>query len=310
MTTVIGASIQIGLVLLLGPLFEGLMRTLVRARIHSRQGPPILQPFYDIFKLLIKADVQPTTSWIYALPPVFCMATILTASLLVPVFGQAVLGDYGDAILFIYLMTASVVAIVLAGAMSASTYAFLGLAREIMMMLTVEPVLIIWLVTAALSAGSLNLSDMAAWNLEHGPSVSMIIAGLAVLLAIQAQVGKLPFDIAEADQEIMGGPFIELSGPKLAMFEWALWAKQFVFVAMLVQIFAPWPDVAAALAGSVALGYAVSALLLLAKVLVVVALVALIDAVNPRLRIEQAMFYFVSIIFLAAIGLAFAIVGI
>lgn len=306
----VGAIVQIGLILALAPLFEGLMRKLVRARIHSRQGPPVSQPFYDLFKLLVKADVQPGRGWSYMMPPVLCMACILTASLLVPTVGPGVLSDYGDAILFIYLMAASVAAIVLAGAMSASTYAFVGLAREVMMMLTVEPVLIIGLIIAALHSGSLNMSDMSAWHMSNGPTVSMILAGLAVLLSIQAQVGKLPFDIPEADQEIMGGPFVELSGPKLALFKWALWAKQLVFAALLAQVFFPWPDVSLLVGGGKVVAYVLSALLLLLKVLVVVVVVALIDAVNPRLRIDQAMASFISIIFLSAISIAFAMIGI
>jgi formate hydrogenlyase subunit 4 len=305
----VGGVVQILLLLLLAPLFEGLVRKLVRARVHSREGPPIWQPYYDIFKLLVKDDVQPAAGSTYLLPPLFCMAAVLTASLLVPLFGRGVLSQQGDAILFIYLMTASVAAVVLAGAMSASPYSFVGLGREVMMTLTVEPILIIALVTAAIKAGSLDLAAMAAWNSAHGPSVSALIAAFALLLSAQAQLGKLPFDVAEADQEIMGGPFIELSGPKLALFKWAFWAKQLVLAAVLAQVFVPWPAFTLGLGGSAGLGALVGGLALLAKILIVVVLVAVVDAVNPRLRIDQAMGYFIAIAFVAAIGLILALVG-
>ncbi len=306
---VVAGAVQIVLLLLLAPLFEGLMRKLVRARIHSRQGPPIWQPYYDVFKLLVKEDMQPAPGSIYLLPPLFCMATVLTASLLVPMFGRGVLSQQGDAILFIYLMTASVAAVVLAGAMSSSPYSYVGLGREVMMTLTVEPILIIALVTVAVKAGSLDLGAMAAWQTAHGPSVSILIAALALLLSVQAQLGKLPFDVPEADQEIMGGPFIELSGPKLALFKWAFWAKQLVLAAVLAQVLLPWPAFTLGLAGSGALGVLVGGLVLLAKVLLVVVLVAVVDAVNPRLRIDQAMGYFFAIMFVAGIGLILALVG-
>ncbi|MBM3474836.1 MAG: NADH-quinone oxidoreductase subunit H [Armatimonadetes bacterium] len=306
---VVGGVVQVGLVLLLAPLFEGLMRKLVRARIHSREGPPIWQPYYDLFKLLVKEDTQPAAGWVYLLPSVLCLASVLTASLLVPLFGRGILGEQGDAILFIYLMAASVAAVVLAGAMSGSPYSSVGFAREIMMTLTVEPVLIMALITAAIDAGSLDLGAMAAWHSAHGPSLSMLIAAFALLLSVQAQVGKLPFDVPEADQEIMGGPFIELSGPKLALFKWAFWAKQLVLAALLVQVFVPWPTFTLGLAGSAALGAALCALVALVKVLVVVVVVAVVDAVNPRLRLDQAMAYFVAVIFVAGIGLILAFVG-
>ncbi|NIQ98745.1 MAG: hydrogenase 3 membrane subunit, partial [Gemmatimonadales bacterium] len=82
------------------------------------------------------------------------------------------------------------------------------------------------------------------------------IAALALLLSLQAQVGKLPFDIAEADQEIMGGPFIEQSGPKLALYKWSLWAKLVVFAAILCSVFVPWPrlDLVGPAAGAVLSG--------------------------------------------------------
>jgi formate hydrogenlyase subunit 4 len=303
------AIIQVVGLLLLAPLFEGLMRNLVRARLHSRQGPPILQPYYDLFKLLIKEDVQPAPGWAYLLPPIVSLAAVLTAFLLVPLSETSVLAHHGDAILFIYLLTFSAVALVLAGAMSASPYTYVGLGREVMMILSVEPVLILGLVTAAVKVGSLDLSQMMTWQLQEGPAVSLIVAGVAVFLSIQAQVGKLPFDVPEAEQEIMGGPLSELSGPKLALFEWSIWAKKLVLAALLVQIFVPWPWLAGGVGAVAIAGWALQALVIVAKVMLVVVLVAVIDVVNPRLKIDQAIGYYGSVILLAVVGLAFALMG-
>jgi formate hydrogenlyase subunit 4 len=183
----------------------------------------------------------------------------------------------------------------------ASPYAYIGASREMMMIFSVEPVMAVALVTAALKAGSLTFPDLVAHYAESGASVSMVVAGVAVLLALQAQSGKLPFDIAEADQEIMEGPLIERSGPGLALFRLASWAKFLVFASVLVQVFVPWPR---------AEFWPINLAVNLASISVLVVLVGLVNAVNPRLRIDQSMSYFARVVvFVALAGLVFATIG-
>jgi formate hydrogenlyase subunit 4 len=141
---------------------------------------------------------------------------------------------------------------------------------------------------------------MVNFQVANGPSMSMSIAGLAFFLALQAQSGKLPFDIAEADQEIMGGPLVEQSGPRLALLRWTMWTKQLVLAFLLVEVFLPWPRF-----GVMPVDLLVSAV----KVLAVLLLVALIDVVNPRVRIDQAMGYFVRVALSSLAALAFAVIG-
>jgi formate hydrogenlyase subunit 4 len=169
-----------------------------------------------------------------------------------------------------------------------------------MMLFTVEPVMAVALLVAAVKAGSLATGPMVAWHVASGPTISMAVAGLALFLALQAQVGKLPFDIAEADQELMGGPLVEFSGPRLALLKWTVWAKQLVLAFLLVELFLPWPHVGL---------YPAALLLALVKVLLVLVLVAVIDVVNPRLRVEQAMGYYLRIVLSGAAALAFAVIG-
>ncbi len=294
-------AINLGLALLIGPLLAGIVRKVVRARVHSRQGPPITQPFYDLLKLLGKEDLQSVPSLVVQYAPLVAFASVLVAALLTPMGMRAPLGQYGDMIVFAYFVTIAAVAVVMTGLACASPYSMIGAGREIMMHLVVEPVLIICLITAAIKAGSLLMWDMAAWNYLNGPAPSMVVTAVVLFLALQAQVGKLPFDIPEADQEIMGGPFIELSGPKLAMFQWAFFARQVVYASVLAVIFIPW-----------GLGFAfpwnVGAHLL--KVIVLIVLVGVIDVVNPRLRIDQAMSYFFWVIFVAIVAMALALIGV
>ncbi len=136
--------------------------------------------------------------------------------------------------------------------------------------------------------------------MQNGPSISMAIGGVAFFLALQAVAGKLPFDIAEAEQEIMGGSLVEQSGPRLALFRWAIWTKQFVLAFLLVEVFFPWPRFG---------NYLVDLVTTVVKVLVVLALVTLIDVVNPRLRIDQAMGYFMRVAVSSLAALAFAVIG-
>jgi len=290
---------QVLIVLLLSPLFEGVIRKL-KARIHSRKGPPITQPYLDLIKLLGKEDLRVSQGLVFRVAPLVIMGAVLMIALLIPMGAGAPLAAWSDLIVLLYIMTMVAVGIMMVAFASGSPYAYVGASREMMMVLTTEPVVVIALIVAALKSHTLMLDGMVGWQLAHHPSISMVLAGGAFFLALQAQVGKLPFDIAEADQEIMGGPFIELSGPRLALVRWSFHMRLLLFSVLLVQVFVPWPV------------FAVGALNIvgnLAKAFVVVVLVGLIDVVNPRLRIDQSMNYFTRIIFVALAAVALTVIG-
>ncbi|HTS70213.1 MAG TPA: NADH-quinone oxidoreductase subunit H [Terriglobia bacterium] len=291
--------LNVAAALLLSPLFEGVMRKL-RAAIHSRIGPPITQPYWDLFKLLGKEDLRTVGGVFYASVPALTLASVLLLALLVPIGTVAPFAFGGDLIVVIYVAAISSVLMMLTGFASASPYASIGSSREMMMLLSVEPIMAIALVVGAFKARTLALSGIADWQVTNGPSVSIAIGGLAFFLALQAVAGKLPFDIAEADQEIMGGLLVEQSGPRLALFRWTIWAKQFVLATLLVTVFFPWPHFRFYLLDLVAT---------IVKVLVVLVLVTLIDVVNPRLRIDQAMGYFMRVAVSSLAALAFAVIG-
>ncbi|HXW13329.1 MAG TPA: NADH-quinone oxidoreductase subunit H [Terriglobia bacterium] len=291
--------LNVAAALLLSPLAEGIMRK-IRAAIHSRKGPPITQPYWDILKLLGKEDLRSTEGAVYAALPALTLASVLLLAALVPMGTAAPLAFVGDMIVVIYVAAMSGVAIMLTGFSSASPYASIGSSREMMMLLSVEPILAIALVVGAFKAKTLALGGIANWQIQNGPSISMAIAGVGFFLALQAVAGKLPFDISEADQEIMGGPLIEQSGPRLALFRWAMWVKQFVFAFLLVEVFFPWPHLG---------NYLIDLLATVVKVVVVLVLVTVVDVVNPRLRIDQAMGYFMRVGVSSLAALAFAVIG-
>ncbi|MGI6488026.1 MAG: NADH-quinone oxidoreductase subunit H [Syntrophomonadaceae bacterium] len=291
---------NVGVTLALAPLLDGFMRR-IKAIIHSRQGPPLMQSYYDLLKLFGKEDREVANNVIFRMAPVVCLGSVLVAALFTPMGTAAPLGFGGDVILLIYLLSIPGIAIILGGMAAGSPYSMLGASREMSLVLTVEPIVAVSLLTVGLKAGSLVLSDITGWTLANGWSVSVIIAGLAFFLAMQSELAKLPFDIAEAETEIMEGPFVENSGPKLALFKWALYAKVIVFISLFLGVFLPGPQT-----GIVLLDLIIN----LAKVFLVVVVVELIELVNPRLRIDQAINYFKGVAVLALAGLAFALLGI
>lgn len=298
--TSIGLSVlNILLVILLAPLLEGVIRKLV-AFVHSRIGPPVYQPYVDLLKLLGKEEIVSSDNFLFRYSAVLAFAAVLVSAVLIPIGGKPPLQGAGDIIVFVYLITLSAVMVMIGGVTSESPYAFIGATREMMMILTVEPVIIISLLAVAIKAGSMQFGDMMAFQAAHSPSLSMITVAVTLFLAIVAQLARLPFDIVEADQEIMEGPFIEMSGPKLALFKWMFYAKEFIFSSIFVSVFIPWP---------VTPYFLLNLLFTLVKVTILLAIVGVVHAVNPRLRIDQAVRYFGLIIFVSLIGLAFALVG-
>ena len=300
MAVVGGALLNILLALLLAPLFEGVVRKL-KAVVHSRKGPPITQPYIDLFKLLGKEDLQPGGGAIFRWAPVVALGAILVAAALTPMGGAPPLGLAGDTIAWIYVMSLAAVAIMLGAFASGNSCAYAGASREMMMLLTVEPVVIVALLTAGLKAQTLLLGGVIDWQLAHGATMSMVFAGVAFFLALQASAGRLPFDIVEAETEIMEGPFIEYSGPRLALYKMTFYVRQFLFSFLLVSIFVPWPNVPL---------YPIALLIGLVKTLVVFLTIGVIDSVNPRLRIDQSMNYMSRVLFVSLAALAFAVIGV
>ncbi|HEY3364092.1 MAG TPA: NADH-quinone oxidoreductase subunit H [Symbiobacteriaceae bacterium] len=285
--------------LLAAPLFAGITRRL-RARLHSRQGPPVLQPYHDILKLLGKTECRVTGDWAFRLAPMVVMAGAAAAALMVPMGARAPLSFGGDGLVLIYLLTFSAIGTVLAGLSSHSPYAGVGASREITLLLVVEPVMAASFFTVALRAGTLGLGQIAGHLAGAGFAPSLIIASFASFLAMQAESAKLPFDIAEAETELMGGPFVEYSGTPLAAFQWALMVRHVVLASFFVALFA----------GTPSLNSPVMALLLHpVKVLIVLVLMEVVAALSPRLRIGQAIRFYEGAGILALAGLMFAIFG-
>lgn len=298
----LSGGMNIVLVLALAPLFEGILRK-VTAKVQSRQGPPIWQPYYDLLKLLGKEDIesgespamQRFASWL-------SLAAILTLAVLVPMGTSPPLSGAADAYLLIYLLTLCGVSTMLAGLAAGSTYSLVGMSREMMSLMTLEPLLAVAVVVSVVHTRSLRLDAVLNGSayLQAGlPLAGILMLGVAIF-AFQALIGRLPFDIAEAETELMEGSMVEYSGPKLALFKFTHMAKLVVYGTLLVSIFAPW--------GS-GLPAPLNLFALLAKLLLLVLVVTLVAATHARYRIDQAIRYYGGLLGLSLVALLLALYG-
>ena len=299
---IVGGLANVAVVLLVAPLAQGILRK-ITARIQSRQGPSLLQPYFDLLKLLGKEDIESGE-----LPPMqrfaayLALAAVLTVACLVPMGFAAPMSGAGDVILLIYLLALCGICTLLAGLAAGSTYSLLGISREMMTMIALEPLFAIAIVVGALHTGSLRLDTVlhgSVW-FSGGVPWSGIIMLTVMLLSFQAFVQRVPFDISEAETELMEGPLTEYSGPKLALFKYAQMAKVIIYSALFVALFVPW--------GS-AFVFPVGWLLFWAKVFALVLLVTVVAATHARYRVDQAIRYFASLLCVSFVALILASYG-
>lgn len=212
---------------LLAPLFGGVLygaERIVRARMQRRLGPPLLQPFYDMFKLI---DKVPTI--------VHPLHTLLGIMHFLALWGVVALTIYGANLLYVIFMHLfSTILLILAGFSVRSIYSHMGANRELLTMLAYEPILILVASGFYLINGSFEISTIR----ESSPQIGILfLLFLAFLLIIPIKLKKSPFDAAEAHQEIVGGVEIEYGG---VFFEFLYMAKwlEYVFIYLLLILFA------------------------------------------------------------------------
>src|SRR5512136_1073185 len=296
---ILGGVANVVVVLLVAPFFQGVLRK-ITARVQSRQGPPIWQPYYDTFKLLGKEDIESGESPVMQrFSTYLSLASILTVACMVPMGFSTPMNSAGDAILVIYLLTLSGICMLLAGLAAGSTYSLVGISREMMTMLTLEPLFAITIVIAAVHTQTFRLDTIlngAIYQTAGFPVSGVIMLGV-MLLSFQAFVARVPFDISEAETEIMEGPLIEYSGPKLAIFKYAQMAKLVVFSAIFIGLFVPW---------GADMVFPFGWIIFWVKVSVLVLMVTVLAATHARYRIDQAIRYFAALLAVGFIALIIA----
>lgn len=235
------------LVLLAAPLFSGFSRVL-RAKMHSRRGPSIFQNYRDLSKLVRRQEViSDQAGWIFRITPYLVMAAMLLTAMIIPMITvQSPFGMVGDMIAVIYLFALPRFFISLSGLESGSTFGGIGARREMLVSVLVEPIILLALFVMALLAGTTNLGDITTKVASGGiPYYSAVWLGmLAFAFAAFIEMGKLPFDLSEAEQELQEGPLSEYSGRSLAILKWGIYLKQVVIVSLFLAVFLPFGSMA------------------------------------------------------------------
>ena len=318
----------------IGLLLCGIDRKAV-ARMQKRVGPPILQPFYDFFKLCGKETIVPAAAsrTTFMMAPLLGLAALVVIQLFIPIFNFRVfrnLPEVADVIVILYLLLIPAVSVMMGGAASGSPYAGVGLSREMVTVLAVELPLVLVLLSVAKVVGRelgtglvFSLSGIADYQAAHGSlirHVSMIPAALAMLLIIPGETGNHPFDAAEAETEICEGLLAEYSGAPLGVYKLSHAVKMLTLTSLFVALFLGGigtgvVKLVAAIGLTGGIGTAVALLLqVLIMVLLCIVLtlvtISFVHAVTARLKIEQLFKYYWTVVTgLALISLVLAWYG-
>ena len=252
------------------------------AKLQNRIGPPWFQPLADILKLVGKQDVVPTAAdaVMFKFMPVLALAATMTAFLYIPLWGCAALYSFdGDLVVVFYLLTIPTLTFFLAGWYSHSVFAMIGAARSITQLFAYEIPLLLSILAPALLANTWRLSEITKYYSQHPLYALFNIVGFVVaLVALLGKLERVPFDIPEAETEVVAGSFTEYAGRFLALFRLCIDVEAIVGASLLAAVFMPF---------GLTFGPAVGFVLYLVKVLLIVALISVARSVLARLRIDQ-----------------------
>lgn len=234
------------LVLLLSPLLTGFVRRM-KARLLRRQGPPLLQPYRDLVRLMRKEVVlADSASWLFRVIPYIVFAGTWVAASLVPTFRGGLLFSWSaDLIALIALLGSARFFLALAGLDVGTSFGGIGSSREVMIASLAEPAMLMIMFTLALIAGSTQLSTMAAYMAsgEVGLRVSLGLALLALIMVAIAENARIPIDNPATHLELTmvhEAMVLEYSGRHLALIDLASELKLLLYLSVIGCLFTPW----------------------------------------------------------------------
>src|SRR5206468_8304994 len=254
------AMLQVAGMLAVAPLLKAGIRKM-KARLQNRQGPPLLQGYYDLAKLLGKEPVRSeTASWVYAAGPRVYFAAAVAATTLVPVLiAAAPLEAAGGILLLVGTLALGRFALATAALDTGSPFGGMGASRDMTIAALAEPALMLGLFTSALAAGSLNLGVLVRSLLQHGPAFhpSDLLAFAGLFMIVVAETGRIPVDNPATHLEltmIHEAMVLEYAGPDLALVEWASALKELLYLTVLVDLFIPEGIAASVTPGAITIG--------------------------------------------------------
>ena len=281
------AFLQAAGMLAVAPLLKtGIKR--MKAVLQNRQGPPLLQGYYDLAKLLRKEVVRSeTASWIYVAGPRVYFSAAVAATTLVPtLFAAAPLEAAGGILLLVGTLALGRFALATAALDTGSPFGGMGASRDVTIAALAEPALMLGFFTFALAAGSLNLGELVRGTLGHGlsfhPSDLLAFAGLFIIVI--AETGRIPVDNPATHLEltmIHEAMVLEYAGADLALVEWASAVKELLYLTLLVDFFLP-VGIATTLAPA---AITVALMVWAGKVLILAMAVTVAESTNAKLRL-------------------------
>lgn len=236
------AWIAVILYIVLAPIIGGLISGVDRkisARMQGRFGPPLLQPFYDVFKLMAKENIVVNRHQKFY---ILCFLIFIIIS-------GSIFFAGGDLLLSVFALTLASVFLIVAAYSTYSPYAYIGAEREMLQIMAYEPMVILTTVGMYMVTKSFSVSDIAMYDQPLLYSLPGIFLGFVFILTIKFR--KSPFDISmshHAHQEIVRGVITEFSGVELAMVEVAHWYENVLLLGIVALFFASSPVIAIALA--------------------------------------------------------------
>jgi NADH-quinone oxidoreductase subunit H len=266
-----------GLSLILsGMLYEWADRKLV-ARFQNRIGPRWFQPLADTIKLLTKEEIKPhgINSLLFYGLPIVALAGALTAALYAPILGlKPVYSFTGDLIVTLYLLSLLTMCMGLAGWNGSSRFSLIGATRALTQLFAYEAPFLLALLGPAIAAGSWVIKDISAYAESHWMVFTQPVGFFIALIGLMGKLELPPFDAPEAETEIVAGALTEYSGRGLALFHIGKSVELVVAVSLVTAFY---------------LGGIGNPLLFLAKTLSMVLLMAMLQAMLTRLRIDQTV---------------------
>jgi len=243
-------GLQVVLVLLIAPLILGVTRK-VKARLLRRIGPPVLQPYRDLWKLMHKeAVLAHNASWIYRVAPYLIFAATWVAAGLVPTYATGLIFSWAaDLIAIVALLATARFALALAGMDVGTAFGGIGSSREMLIASLAEPAMLLVVFTVALVAGTTQLSAIAAHMITApvGLRVSLALAMFAFVFIAVAENARIPIDNPATHLELTmvhEAMVLEYSGRHLAMIEAAAALKLTLYFSLLICLFTPFGMVA------------------------------------------------------------------
>jgi formate hydrogenlyase subunit 4 len=251
---------QMLLVLALAPLLTGFVRK-AKARMLLRRGPPLIQPYRDLVRLMRKEVVlAESASWLLRVIPYLIFAATWVAASLVPTFRTGLMFSWSaDLIAIIALLGSARFFLALAGLDVGTSFGGIGSSREVMIASLAEPAMIMIVFTLALIAGSTQLSTVASFmtSSEVGLRVSLGLALVALVMVAIAENARIPVDNPATHLELTmvhEAMVLEYSGRHLALIELSASLKLLLYLSLIACVFAPWGLAASGAVGALALG--------------------------------------------------------